>query len=520
MTNHSDSWLDGLRRRPAEGGADLRPAALLGLALGLLGLGAALVWTALHRGPWYDEFYTWFVSRPERSLGESLRESWLVDNHPPLFNLLSWLGAHLAPSIETLRLINLVGLALAVSGGAILLRRSPQLWALAAFFALSLAANETALRSGAELRSYFLSSLVGAVTVLAIVIGWLEGELRRRGQRLVLWVTLLIGFNLHILTSVILGALLVPFLAAAWLRGRRALLGQILIPALVAGTLFLAVSTLQFRLWEANTARFWIPAGFNAARWAIEYGVQRAGEANLLITLAALVGTGLLGWQVWRERRLPPALEAMLLLGAGIALATVLLIGLHMLRPVVMERYLAAMIPAVAMGTALGANAALRRIPGWLGQMILLAASALTLWSLAGSAAHTAARNSWEGSAQRLGELVRICPDSPVHIDPPFWNAYTMSLPPADNRMVFAKAYALMAARHGIKIEPPQSRKISATCPTLFWDEHDTSAEWDTSKIAAHLRDQGFAVERVWQYRIGDGWIASNRPLDGPLPAR
>ncbi len=520
MTNRPDSWLDGLRRGPEGARRDLRPAALLAMALGLLGLGAALVWTAQHRGPWYDEFYTWFVTRPDRPFTQALRESWLADNHPPLFNLLAWLGAHLAPNIETLRLINPAGLAVAVAGGWAALRRQPGLWPLAALFVLLLAANETALRSGAELRSYFLSYLVGALTVLVLTVGWLEGELRERGQRAVLWATLLIGFNLHILTSVILGALLVPFLTAAWLRGRRVLVRQIMGPALVAGTVFVAVSALQFRLWEANTARFWIPAGFNAARWAIEYGVQRAGEANLLVTLSALIGTLMLGWQVWRERRLPPALETMLLLGAGVALSAVLLIGLHLLRPVVMERYLIAMSPAVAMGAALAAAEALRRWPGWLGQLILLAASALTLWSLAGNAAHTAARNSWQGSASRLGELVRSCPDSPVHIDPPFWNAYTMSLPPADNRMVFGRAYALMAERHGVRLEPAQSRRISATCPTLFWAEHDTGKEWTPDKIGTRLRDQGFAVERIWQYRIGDGWIVSNRPLDGASPAR
>lgn len=80
--------------------------------------------------------------------------------------------------------------------------------------------------------------------------------------------------------------------------------------------------------------------------------------------------------------------------------------------------------------------------------------------------------------------------------------------------MVIARAYQLMARRHNFRIEPAASRRMSATCPTLFWAEHDTVREWDPGKIAEHLRAQGFAVGRVWQTRIGDGWIASNRPLD------
>lgn len=482
------------------------------LALAALGLG--LTWASLHRGPWYDEFYTWFVTRPDRPFMAGLRHSWLADNHPPLFDILAWLGAHLAGSIETLRLLNLAALALAGLGGWVLQHRLPQYWPLTAAFVLVLVADEAALRSGTELRSYFLSYCSGAMVVLALTIGWLEGGLHSRGQRLVLGAALLAGLNLHILTSVIVGALLVPFLAAAWLRGRRALAWQVLAPALVAGGLFVAVSAVQLPLWQANTANFWIPAGFNAARWSIEYAVLRAAEADPAVLLGAVIGALLLGWTAWQDRRLGAALECMALLGAGLALAAALMTGLHLLRPVVMERYLAAMIPAVAMGLALGCAEALRRLPLRWSNLGLLAATAAALWALVGNAAHTVQRNSWSGSAAAVAALQRACPDSPVHIDPPFWNAYTMALPPADNRMVFGRAHAMMAQRYGVRLEPAASRRISSTCPTLFWAEHDTSRTWDEAAILAHLRRQGFTVERIWQARIGDGWIAANRPLD------
>ena len=94
-----------------------------------------------------------------------------------------------------------------------------------------------------------------------------------------------------------------------------------------------------------------------------------------------------------------------------------------------------------------------------------------------------------------------------------------MSFPPADNRPAFFAAYALMAQRSSVTLEPPTSRRMPADCPTLFWAEHDTLRSFDHARIAAHLRAQGFAVDGLWQYRIDHGWVASNRPLDSALTA-
>ena len=326
MNDKPASWADLLRRGTLPGQADPRPA-LLAAALAALGLAWALGWAALHRGPWYDEFFTWFVTRPGRPFIAALRGSWLADNHPPLFNALAWAGAHLVGTLEQLRLLNLAALGAALAGGWVLVRRTPQWWTLAALLLVTLAANETLLRSGAELRSYFFSLCAGAVVSLALVIGWLEGQLAERGQRAVLWAALLVGFNLHILTSVILGTLVLPFVLAAWLARRRALLRQMLVPALVGGASFVAVALIQLPHWQSNTASFWIPGGLGAAWDAIEYAVLRAGLANLLALTAALGGAALLARQALAERRLPPTLQAMLLLGAGITLGAALLIG-------------------------------------------------------------------------------------------------------------------------------------------------------------------------------------------------
>jgi hypothetical protein len=490
------------------------------LAFAVLGLGAALVWASFHRGPWYDELYSWYVTHPERGFLASLTQSWLPDNHPPLFYALTWFGRQFGGSIEWLRLLNLGVLLAALSGGWALLRRLPQYWLSAAAFVLVLVAHEAALRNGTELRSYFISYAASAVVVLALVVGWIEGGPPSKAQRWVLGVALLVGFNTHSLTSVIIGALLAPFLGLALLHGRRELVRAILVPALAAGAVFLAICAIQVPLWLGNTVNFWIPGGFNAARWSMEFAIQRTAEANPVILLGALAGIGALIHAGWRDRRLSPRLEAMVLLGAGIILACVLVMALHLMRPMVMERYLAALIPAAAMGLALGFAEVARLIPARFAGGVLLLGALATLWTLQDNASLNAGRNSWHGSAALAARVQQACPDSPIHIDPPFWNAYTMSLPPADNKAVFGASHALIAQRFGLKVEPAQSRRLSSRCPNLFWAEHDTSALWDETKILSRLRGQGFVLDRVWQYRIGDGWIAADSPLEQAMIAR
>ena len=293
-----------------------------------------------------------------------------------------------------------------------------------------------------------------------------------------------------------------------------------MIPTVLAGTVFSMVCLFQLSRWESNTANFWIPGGFNAAFLSLYYAIVRAAEANLVLLAGGLIGMTSMIWVCWRARHLSRALQAMLLIGLGIVIAALVLIALHLIRPMVMERYVAALVPAVAAGIALGAAQAMRLLPPRLAGLSLLLAVPVSLYAMIGHAQNTAARNSWQGTARLAATLQQQCPDSAVHTAPEIWNAYTMSLPPADNKAVFGAAHRMMAARNGIRVEPAHSRRMSARCPTLFWAEHDTSRIWHKDEIAAKLRGQGFPVTQVWQYRVGDGWIATDRPLPGMTPAR
>ncbi|MDE8652666.1 hypothetical protein [Novosphingobium album (ex Liu et al. 2023)] len=485
------------------------------IALALLALAVALVWTDLHRGPWYDEFYTDYVTRGGQSWLRQLRESWLADNHPPLFYILArasaWLG-----EIETRRLLNLAFAALALAGGGLVVRDAPRLLPAAGGLALLLAANPWTVWAGSDLRSYFLSQCAGAVLALSLAALWIEGTPGSRGRRAAYWGALFFAFNTHIITTIIAGALVLAFLAGAAWRKDWPQLRALLVPALASAALFLVVSAIQYPMWEANTRVFWLAPGFDSARYAIEYAVQRTIGANPVVLLAALAGCGLLAREAVRSRTLPGELGALLLLATGVAIAVAGLIAIHLLRPILIEKYLSALTATVAAGVALGFGRALVALPARAAQVLLLAGLAWTLYALAGNAERTVARNSWLGTGRLIAREAARCADTAVHTDG-FWNADVMAMSPADNRLVAPYAYRSVARRLGFRIERDGSRRISARCPTLFWAEHDTRHRFDEAAILAHLRNRGFALDAITLYRIGDGWVASDRPLS-PAP--
>lgn len=482
------------------------------VAVGVAAFLVAAAWAAFARGPWYDEFYTLHVASPRFGTFEALRGHWLPDNHPPLFYALARASAFLGDSVEPRRLLN-IGLAIAaLLGGWAIVRRVPSLHIPAAALALTIAAQPLVLQESSELRSYFLSLCALAVLVLGLLAVWLENGERRSGQW-ILAVAALAAFNTHIVTTVIAGAVGVPFVGLALLRRDWRRFRAHTLPTIAAAAIFLAVTAIQLPLWLANTTSFWIPAGFDAARWPLEHTVMRTMWANPVVTLAGLAGAGLLAWRATRERRLPRDLEAIALLGCGAAFAAIMLIAIHLFRPLLIEKYLIGLIPVIGAGLALGFGQTANALGRKGGAALLAAALAATLWSLTPSVRQAATMPSWDGSAALVARVVRACPDTAVHIDPALVNGYTLSLSPADNLEVVPGAYRSTAARHGFALESAGSRRISAECPTLLWGEHDTSHLFTARKVLAHERGRGFVFDRLWLTRVGDGWVASDRPL-------
>lgn len=480
-------------------------------------LAAALAWTALHRGPWYDEFYTQYVTRPQVPWLTALTDSWLPDNHPPLFYILAratgWLG-----DIEARRLVNLAVGAATVAGGWIMVRRDARLRAVGIMLAMLLAANPWTMHAGSELRSYFISLCAGTLLALSLAAIWLNPTACGRGGRAVYPLTALVAFNTHIVTTLICGALAVPFVATAMLRRDKARLRALLPALLGAGAVFLLVTSFQLPHWDQNTRVFWLPAGLDAARWAITAAVERTLLANPLLLACGAAGAALMLRDGLRARAPDEPAAAMLMIAIGIALAFALLLGLQMIRPIVLEKYLTAASGALCVALALGCGRLLAALTRRAEAVLLLAAFIASGLALHGNARDAVTRTTWLGTGRVIAKVAARCPDTRVHTAA-FWNADVMAMPPADNRRVPAWAYRRVARRLGFQIEPAGSRALSRDCPNLFWGEHDGGRRFDAATVLRHLRRGGFALDKIALYRIGDGWIASDRPLTG-LPPR
>jgi len=478
------------------------------LAIVVVAFLAALLFSMAKRGPWYDEFYTYYVTSPGFGLREALFGHWLTDNHPPLFYVLVRAARQFSGSIEALRLVNAVIGVVAFGCAAAAARGDRRIAPIATTFFLFLASQRAAILYGAELRSYFLTLCSVSVLVLAVTAVYLDQQPGGRWRRLTLAGAILLSFNNHIVTSLISGAILLPFVIAFSVQRNFRALKTILIPAAISGVIFLAVTAIQFPLWETNTRSFWIPAGFTAGRLALQITALRAMEANYVVLLLGALGIGTSVVQFIRRRERNVELEAAAILGVGGLLAACLVLGIQCWRPFLVEKYLTGLIPVLGMILAIGMTQLLNRSGDRRAALLVILAAAASLFAINGNRLETAGKNSWTGTASVIGRQAARCPDTVVHIDP-YWNADLIAIPPRDNEAAVGTAYQVMAKRFGFVIEPAASRRLSSRCPTLFWAEHDTRHRFTAAEILAHLREQGYPVSRIASSRIGDGWIAS-----------
>ena len=479
------------------------------LALLAVALLAASLAAVFGRSAWYDEYYTFYITRPGAPL-PVLAAGWLRDNHPPPFYALAWATGWLGTDIPARRLVNLAFAALAGLALWRIARRNERLSPALFFYAVGLAGALPMLVRIAELRSNFLAFAAAAVAAAALAAFARPGP-ASRSEGLCLGLALAISFTVHLAASIILGCVALAFAARLALLRDWPALRRLALIGFAASLPFALCLALQLGTIAGNTRSFWIPAGFAVARWTIQNEVLAALTANLPLAVAGLAGHLLLLRRAIRDRRVPEPLQLAVTLGCGLALAFAVLVALHLQRPFVIARYLVAVHPVLILILALG-TADLARALGRRGAALLaLAVLAGTLFSLNRTLHRTLDLPGWDGTAAAIAEERRACRSAVVH--PALaWNEATLALAPVDNRAVIPFAYRMAAARHGFAVEPPQSRRMSSECPTLFWAEHVPGHPPAAADLARALRAQGYPVATGTVSAIGDGWIFAVPP--------
>jgi hypothetical protein len=487
---------------------------LLVFALTTLALLAAMAYAMLTRQPWYDEFYTMYVTQPKFSWHDAFANHWLTDNHPPWYYALVRAVGGLGNSIEAHRFVNLLIAMVTVGGASLALGARHRLLAIA--FLLYLSGLGAVFPFVAELRSYFLSLCSVSLLLLVLVVIRLEEGPPTRRHIILFSAATLVAFNVHIVTSIIAGAVVLPFIADALWQRDYLRFKALCIPALVAGMLFVGTVAVQFPLWIANTQSFWIPAGSGQALGAIVLVAQYAVAGNAIVVLAGLVGTGLL-LRALRARSASPYLKSVFLIAAGMALACCLILAIQSWRPFVIPKYMIGLFPCIGMICAIGYHALASTLSRLTGAALLLAAALITLLNLGQNAKGIAGQTSWDETAKIIAQQVARCPGTIVHIDP-HWNRVLAALQPSDNARVVDYAYQQTAQRNHFRIEPLSSHRISGDCPTIFWGVNAGMPQPNIAEITAHTLSRGFSVDRLDFYQFGSGWLATTRPISVSEP--
>ncbi len=312
-----------------DGGGMLRLA-----ALAVVAVATVHILSYIGRPLWFDEIFTAIASRPEPGIDWPRVEG---DVHPPGHILLVWAWQTVfGPGAEMLRLSNLLALpviALAAwrLSGALAPRR---MWLALAL----LIGNGLFLYFLTELRAYFLLialSLLGHAALLRLV------RAPSRTDLALLIAAALAASALHFFGTAIGGGLLVTAALMAPSRGQR-----------IAAALGLVALLAGFALWLTFTTA--IANGTATDLWL----ENDPAILPLFISRGPLLVAALLAVLVARARgaRMQPGWPVLLLpsaLALGVALA------LSLLTPVISEKNLVVVLPALALALAVAAPPAL-----------------------------------------------------------------------------------------------------------------------------------------------------------------
>ena len=448
------------------------PAVIAAAGVGVI-LVIAVIDAAL-RGPWLDEFWTVELSDSRNGLPALIRDGWMRDAHPPVFNAWATLLASLGiTSIPAGRLVsNLLAACLMILAAFRLSRRTPgQTGFVAALLLLTLSLPQ-AMEYFAVYRSYFWQvTAIGTLALVARHVAATKADLDWRRDLDVAAIAVLAtaaSIGVHYIGALFGGLLAGAIAVCAFARGLRRWTALVLATTALSSLFILASVALQMPSWAAEFDHIWIDLpGFAAL------GVL----ASLAIAPLWLNPVPLAG--LWRGRgaargqgrRDPSQTWFVAMVGAVLVGGVAIVLAVHAFQPIVVERYLFA-VP-VLVSALLAVPAA--RIAGdrWLFGLLALVAVA----SAARPMIETGIRPLWRENARTIAAIVADCPTTQVYAA----SGWALG-PAAETRMarredvVFERAYRSLAEPWGYAVHfIGQNGGAYATpgaCPVLLWYEH------------------------------------------------
>ncbi|NPD67636.1 hypothetical protein HN018_18305 [Lichenicola cladoniae] len=442
--------------------------ATLVLVVASIAVGVA---AALTRGPWLDEFWTLWATDPTIPWQQALQERWLTDVHPPAFSAFSRLLAGLlGPEVTIRRLQNLLPLLGLLGAFVYAAMEWPRARRFLATYAVLAFSSYFMTAYLAEYRSYFAQFCFGLVfygSGYALLSGELElSTTARRVAAGALLVTSVLLVNLHFVTAIVALISLAGLMLAA-LAFRQRQLAVLFCVAGFLSTIPLAVTTMfqLHQLLGRTGGHFWIETGVREAVTIVAGSFVKGVGCSLIAVVAAILTLGRRAGRpnagIGRDRQIG-------LIFAGLAAGSALvLLGINLQTPIIIDRYLVLCSAAMVCGLAILAKDILfdRR---W--GFVLLLANAAAFIAVSGLKLVREPR--WNATAELIAGAVTRCPATRVEA---FQFLYPGTLP--NEAAVLSQAYRYLGDRHGFAVQaaglatfrPPNS---TSTCGDILWVEH------------------------------------------------
>jgi len=469
-------------------------------------IGAAL------RGPWLDEFWTLELSDASRGLPALIRDGWMRDAHPPVFNAWATLLASLGiTSIAAGRLVsNLLAAGLMILAAVRLSRRTPGQAGFAAALLLLTLSLPQAMESFAHYRSYFWQmTAIGTLALVARHVAATKADLDWRRDLDLAAITVLAtaaSIVLHYVGALFGGLLASAIAVCAFMKGLRRWTALVLATAALSSLFVLASVALQMPNWAAEFDHVWIDLPALAALGVL----ASLAVVPLWLNPVSLAG---LWWGRKQETRDPSQTWFVAMVGAVLVVGLAIVLAAHAFQPIVVDRYLFA-VP-VLVSALLAVPAARIARDRWLFGL-------LTLVAVVGAArpmVEGGIKPLWRENARTIATIVAGCPTTQVYAA----SGWALG-PAAETRMarredaVFERAYRSLAAPWGYPVHfIGQNGRAEATpgaCPVLLWYEHTPNeAEADLPAAIEAAGITGLGGARLSVTRSATGFVLrADRP--------
>ena len=432
----------------------------------------SMVYVALQRGTWIDEYWTQWQTDPDQSAIGAYLERWLPDvGHPPLFNSIHWAVAQfLDMPVRERRFLN------GLLGAFVVL---PTLWFISRRFAsaqyrwlllLLVFASPFVLHKFGEHRAYF----VGVCSVLSFLLTLREVTLlslsgQQVPKRLLAWLTVMLlgASNLDYTNFVVTHSALGCVAAGLWYWGHRRVAMFLMAAGAAAAVLLIAQLTAAIQLGH-TTPSSQVPM----LKGLAALGFVFLSSALPGLPLLAPVARRLASWPNWASNLADRSrTRFILILGAATIITGAGFVAVQLASAALLARHALPAVPLIAMFIVEIATS--RRLNSPVVLQVAITSAAVSLVS----ALFSERFKGWEAFAPLLAAETRRCPTSfVIAIEPGLLLTSDGRSPYVGMNEAVSGSYIGVAQRWKLPIVLAQAgRKIEPArrCPTLLWMEHN-----------------------------------------------